>query len=487
MTVCHQQQPVILWYRADLRVSDHSALTAAAAAGSVIPLYIFDDVTDNRWAPGPARQWWLEGSLQALESDLQALGSRLILRRGQTIVSLVDLVDATGATTVFYTRRYEPHHVAEEKTIAIVLAARGVAFQGAGGTLLHEPATVTTGDSAPYRHFTKFARACQDRHPLGDPLPAPVSLTPPRDWPASEKLSDWRLRQVAPERVAGLGQHWLPGAGGAAARLEEFLRDGLTDTPAEKAQSDRVGSSMLSPHLSHGEIGPRQIWTRVQVVAGAATRTGDKAGGCFRKLLSREFACHQFYHRPELLESGFNPVLPSAPWRTDANGLAAWQQGRTGYPIVDAGMRELLQTGWISHDMRVTVAMFLIRHLLIAPEQGARWFWDTLVDADLANNSANWHWMVRSAIAAKFLPPDPVKRGRRIDPSGYYIRKWVPELADLPAEWLHAAGSDRGRPDGYPAPVVEHGFARRRAYAAINRMPGSGQTRLPPTMRTAPS
>ena len=477
MSLSSSRRPVILWYRQDLRVADHPALTAAVESGApVLPLFVLDDATPGGWRPGGASRWWLAGSLAALDGELRARGSRLILRRGRAVDALGALVAETGAGGIVFTRRYEPAHAAEERALAEAWEARGLACRRFGGGLLFEPEAVRTKAGDPFRVFTPFYRACLAAAAPRAPLAAPARIPAPVAWPDSERLEDWRLRPTAPDWAQGLRARWRPGGAGAKARLEAFLDERLAGYAHDRDRPDRDGTSSLSAHLHFGEISPRQVWHGVRHLADAG-RGEDGGGEAFlRELVWREFSTHLLAHWPDIAEQPFDPKFAAFAWREDAAALEAWQRGETGYPMVDAGMRQLWRTGWMHNRVRMVVASFLTKHLLIPWQAGARWFWDTLVDADLANNSASWQWVAGCGADAApyFRVFNPVLQGRKFDPQGAYVRHWVPELRALPDQAVHAPWQAGASVPGYPAPIVDHAAARRRALAAFDQIRQDG-------------
>ena len=463
------QPPVILWFRQDLRVVDHPALNAAVqSAAPVIPLYILDDETPGRWRPGGASRWWLEDSLAALDADLRERGSRLILRRGKATDVLRRVADETAAAGVYFTRRYEPSHAEEEAAVARDLKERGLACRRFGGSLLFEPEDLRSKAGAPFRVFTPFYRACLARDGIAAPLPAPTKIAPPPDWPASDRLEDWGLRPRSPNWAKGFSPTWRPGTAGAVARLEAFLDESLADYAEGRDRPDRKGTSGLSPHLHFGEIGPRQLWHRTNHESAVRENTEPGGRSFLRELVWREFCTHLLHHWPDMTDAPFNSSFAGFPWRENDAALEAWQKGETGYPIVDAGLRQLWATGWMHNRVRMVAASFLTKHLLIPWQEGARWFWDTLVDADLANNSAGWQWVAGCGADAApyFRIFNPVLQGRKFDPDGAYVRRWVPELEGLPASAVHAPWESDRRVSGYPEPIVDHKTARHLALAA---------------------
>lgn len=478
--------PVLLWLRQDLRLVDHRALAAAIATKRpVIPLYILDDETPGMWRPGGTSRWWLHKSLQALGEDLEGLGSRLVLRRGPALEVLMTLVDENGASGVYVSRGYEPWARKLEQEIAEHCKAKTVDFRRFAGGLLFEPEAPRTKMGAPFRVFTPFYKACLDLEPPKPPLHRPKTIDGPAVWPASDRLDDWALLPSKPDWTGGMRETWQPGEAGALACLFTFLDEAMAAYDGRRDRPDEPGTSRLSPFLHFGEISPHQCWHAVE----NRRASGDK-GRCggrsfLRQLLWREFSYHLLCHWPDLPTNAFRPEFENFPWDRNDEALKAWQQGKTGYPIVDAGMRELWQTGWMHNRVRMITASFLVKHLLIPWQEGEAWFWDTLVDADLANNAASWQWVAGSGADAApyFRVFNPILQGRKFDPEGEYVRRYLPELAKLGNEHLHApweAPADvletakvvLGRT--YPQPIVDHREARNRALTAYGEIKGSG-------------
>jgi deoxyribodipyrimidine photo-lyase len=474
------QKPAILWFRQDLRLADNPALRAAAARGRpVLPVYILDDET----IIGGAARWWLHNSLERLGRSLGKLGAPLLLKKGRAIDVLPRLADQIGAGCVLWNRCYEPHAVARDTALKAALKAQGIAAESFNAGLLFEPWEIATKSGAPYKVFTPFWKACLARGGVASPQAAPKSLTPSPKAPHGEGLDSWTLRPSDPDWAKEFGTVWTPGEAGARARLNNFLDRALEDYGAGRDRPDLEATSRLSPHLHWGEIGPRQIWQAIETrnLSDGRTRVGQAAAKFLSELGWREFSHHLLFHFPGLPEKNFNRNFDAFPWRDDARGMRAWQRGRTGYPIVDAGMRELWATGWMHNRVRMVAASFLTKHLLIDWRAGARWFWDTLVDADLANNSASWQWVAGCGADAApyFRIFNPVLQGQKFDPKGAYVRRWVPELARLPATHIHrpwmapievlrAAGIELGRT--YPNPIVDHKAARARALEAYDKV-----------------
>ncbi|WP_044560133.1 deoxyribodipyrimidine photo-lyase [Azospirillum sp. B4] len=468
--------PVIVWFRQDLRVADNPALAHAARMGRpVVPLYILDDQTAGPWAPGGASRWWLHHSLSALGGALCDLGAPLVLRHGRADVALRTLVREVGADAVVWNRCYEPHAIARDSALKADLKADGIAVDTFNAALLAEPWTVKTGSGGPYKVFTPFWRCVREGLEPGPPLPAPTRLTAPAAPPAGDRLADWALLPTRPDWAGGLRDHWTPGERDATRRLTDFLAHAVDRYPEGRDYPAQPLTSRLSPHLHFGEISPRQIWAATEGRGGIGVESFQ------RELGWREFCHHLLYHFPFLPEQPLNPRFEAFAWDGNAGHLAAWQRGRTGYPIVDAGMRELWTTGWMHNRVRMIVGSFLVKHLLLPWTAGQAWFWDTLVDADLANNAASWQWIAGCGADAApyFRVFNPVLQGEKFDARGEYVRRWVPELAGLPDRVLHqpwmadpvtlrAAGVRLGH--DYPHPIVDHKAARQRAldtFAAI--------------------
>jgi deoxyribodipyrimidine photo-lyase len=461
--------PVLLWFRNDLRLADHPALTEAAAH-RVLPVYVLEDADAGAWRAGGASRWWLHRSLDALATALAALGAPLFLARGQAETVIPALADAVGASDVCASRRYEPWARETDRRVHEALAASGRRLRLSAGHLLHEPHRLATGQGKPFSVYSPFAKALRAQVPIPPALPAPPALHGAPHPAGGVALGELRLlpRPPTPDWTAGLADQWQPGEAGGRARLDAFLASALADYA--KARDVPAGSttSRLSPHLAFGEISPRQAWE--------ASAASDK----FRsELLWREFSYHLLWHRPGMTEHPLRAAFAHFPWQSNPAFLRAWQLGRTGYPLVDAGMRQLWATGWMHNRVRMVAASFLVKHLLQPWQDGARWFWDTLVDADLANNSASWQWVAGcgSDAAPYFRIFNPVLQGEKFDPEGTYVRQWLPELAALPDSLVHRPW-DAKRALDYPTPVIDHDAARQRALDAFARLPKGAEGAL---------
>jgi deoxyribodipyrimidine photo-lyase len=484
----------IVWFRQDLRLEDNPALSAAVERGGpVLPVFVWAPEEEGAWPPGGASRWWQHHSLASLASELEALGSRLILRRGATLKVLAELIRDSRATAVFWNRRYEPHAIARDTEAKLVLRGSGVLAESFNAGLLFEPSDLAGKSGRPVQVFTAFWKRCLMSAEPPPPLAPPRRLARPVKWPSSLPLGAIELEPRI-DWAAGFRLVWRPGSSGAHARLGAFLHEAVAAYAEDRNHPASEGVSRLSPHLHFGEISPRRIWHDVEREAALTDRPGSARGAeaYLRQLVWREFASHLLFHFPHTVTRPLREEFAAFPWREDAHALRAWQRGLTGYPLVDAGMRQLWQTGWMHNRVRLVAASFLVKHLLVPWQRGAEWFWDTLVDADLANNTLGWQWTAGSGADAApyFRIFNPVVQGEKLDPEGAYVRRWLPELERLPARWVHRpwdappgilkdAGVKIGKT--YPAPIVDHGAARARALAAfarVRRMPGRGVPRL---------
>ncbi|MBP6014280.1 MAG: deoxyribodipyrimidine photo-lyase [Alphaproteobacteria bacterium] len=461
--------PVIHWFRQDLRLADNLALHAAAGQGALIPVFILDDETPGKWKPGAASRWWLHKSLEALEASLAKRGSRLILRRGNAHKIIPALLRETGATAIHWNRQYEPWAIARDTALKETLKSQNVKAESFNAALLKEPWQVKTGADGPFKVFTPFWRAASATIDETAPLPAPKKFASPLEWPRSDTLASWKLLPTKPNWARGFEPLWAPGEAGARKRLETFIDRALAHYAGGRDRPDQQNTSRLSPHLHFGEIGPRQVWHALQIA-----RQDRKAGVNVDKFLSeigwREFSNHLLYHVPTLPEQNFRPAFDRFPWERNDRAFKAWTKGQTGYPIVDAGMRELWTTGTMHNRVRMVAASFLIKHLLIDWRRGADWFWDTLLDADLANNSASWQWVAGSGADAApyFRIFNPVLQGEKFDPDGAYVRQWNPELTHCDPRLIHRPWEATNATSlDYPPPIVDHGAARAKALAAF--------------------
>ena len=473
----------ILWFRADLRLADNPALLAAVSRGGpVAPVFIWSPDEEGDWRPGAASNWWLHQSLSALARDLEAKGSRLVIRRGPTGEALTRLVKETNARAVFWNRRYEPDVRERDEELASMLGSEGVEVATFNAALLAEPGEIETKQGKPFRVFTPFWKACLNHEAPDEPLEAPRRIRRLEKRVDSLLVESLELEPKI-DWAAGIRAAWTPGESGAWDRLTAFLDGAIGEYDEERDRPDHDGTSRLSPHLHFGEISPRQVWHAVQSGAGVGRtgRTERSSEAFLRQLYWREFAYHLLYHEPQTTDRPLRPEFAGFPWASDKKALRAWQRGRTGFPYIDAGMRQLWTTGWMHNRVRMAVASFLVKDLLLPWQEGAKWFWDTLVDADLANNTLGWQWTAGCGADAApyFRVFNPMTQGERFDPDGAYVREWVPEVAALPGKYVHRpweapkdvleeAGIVLG--ETYPQPMVDHRQARQAALAAFETL-----------------
>jgi deoxyribodipyrimidine photo-lyase len=478
--------PLLVWFRQDLRIGDNPAVSAAldrarADGHPVVGFYCLDETNQSSRAFGGASRWWLHQSLTRLTDALAAYNIPLILRQGSAEVLIPELVRETGARHLYWNRQYEAPAIARDTALKTALTAEGVTVESRNGLLLVEPWEVKTGQGTPFQVFSAFWRAARPIAAVQAPLPVPPPLRllapPPL---ATDTLDSWGLLPTAPDWAGGLRDHWTPGPAGAFDRLDRFLQNALAAYADARDRPDVNGTSALSPHLRFGEISPRQIWAALdQACAGDMGARGPESFS--RELGWREFSYHLLFHQPQIASKPLRSQFEAFPWQPDAIALRAWQRGQTGYPIIDAGMRQLWHTGWMHNRVRMLVGSFLVKHLLQPWQAGEEWFWDTLVDADPASNPASWQWVAGCGADAApyFRIFNPLLQGEKFDPDGTYVRRWVPELALLPDAFIHkpweapalvlrAAGIRLG--ETYPAPLVDLSYGRDRALAALKSL-----------------
>lgn len=450
--------PVIFLLRRELRLADNPALVAAVASGRpVLPVFVLDDASPGEWQAGGASRWWLHRSLQSLAGDLVACGAKLVLRRGPIDIEIPQLAAEIGASAVHAGMPTEPWARDTYRRLRAALDVKLIVHET---SLLFHPDRIITQAGTPYGVFTPFSRACLAQFPLAPPLPAPAWIAG-HSVVRSDDLEDWDLRPTSPDWSQGLQAAWTPGEAGAMTRLIAFLTQGVADYAAKRDVPAVDGTSRLSPHLAWGEISPRQILHAV----------GDHPARAkfVTEVLWREFAANLLWHHPDLPAEPLRTEFTAMPWRDDKRALRAWQRGHTGIPLVDAGMRQLWQTGWMHNRVRMVVASFLVKHLLIPWQVGQAWFWDTLVDADLAQNAASWQWVAGCGADAApyFRIFNPALQGARFDPDGAYVRRFVPELANVPDRFVHTPWLAPHPPRNYPAPIIDLAAGRDRALAAF--------------------
>jgi deoxyribodipyrimidine photo-lyase len=440
--------PSILWFRQDLRLSDNSALNAAAAEGPVVAVYVFDEHA------GAAQHWWLHHSLTALSNSLAEHGVPLILRRGDVVVELKALMAETGATHIHAMRAYEPWWKAAD-------AALGDALTLHHGNYLVHPPTVLTGSGGRYKIFTPYWRAILGRMPPPLPLKAPETIKGVAA--KSDRLADWGLLPTKPDWSTGFNI-WTPGEAGAKAALKLWL-DHVDDYDRARNMPSEAGVSRLSPHLHFGEISPATVWHHV------AKRVGEKGEPYLREIGWRDYAANTIDQFPDYGTANARVDFDHLPWRDAEADFVAWTKGQTGYPIVDAGMRELWATGWMHNRVRMITASFLIKHLLIDWRRGEAWFRETLLDYDAASNAVNWQWTAGTGVDSNMFVRimAPLTQSEKFD-AGAYIRKWVPELARLNDPHIHDPDEFGTRPRDYPAKIIGHREGRERALSAYAAM-----------------
>ncbi|NYI18654.1 deoxyribodipyrimidine photo-lyase [Xanthomonas arboricola] len=468
----------IVWFRRDLRLEDNPALRAALDAGhQPIPLYIDAPHEEGEWTPGAASRSWRHHSLAALEASLRALGSGLVVRTGSSEQMLGEVIAQTGAVAVYWNRKYEPATQSRDAQIKRNLRERGIEVQSCNASLLFEPWQLSTQQGGPYKVFTPFWRNALTQLQLPAAVAAPRSLPPLPATLPSVALESLALRPDV-KWDTGFWEHWQPGEAGAHEMLEIFIDGALNGYRDNRDRPDRVGTSQLSPHLHFGEIAPWRIAGTLEAHRNA--RNGAEIDGYIRQLGWRDFAYHLLHHFPDITNRNLNPRFEGFAWaKADPVVLQAWQRGRTGIPIVDAGMRQLWHTGWMHNRVRMIVASLLCKHLRVHWVEGARWFWDTLVDADLANNTMGWQWVAGTGADAApyFRVFNPVTQAEKFDPQAAYITRWVPELGKLAvkerfAPWLHPLSLARLAPEYPRSPIIGLAEGRDAALAAYAKTRG---------------
>ncbi|MGE4660116.1 MAG: deoxyribodipyrimidine photo-lyase, partial [Arenicellales bacterium] len=472
------KKPVIVWLRQDQRLSDHPALAAAVASRrTVLPCYVLDTCNAHPWRPGSASRWWLHHSLTELGQRIREMGGDLMLKRGDPVGIITQLALETEAAAVYWSSAVEPYCRRDEMALASALEAHEIGSEGFAGNLLFAPEMVRNQSGAPFRVFTPFWKHClanrsQMRTPTGT-----VSPQFTHDLPRGDDLNDWGLLPTRPDWAGGLAQTWQPGETAGQALLRDFAAKASRYSTHRNFPADDA-TSRLSPYLHFGNVSAAQAYA---AVATSGQKVSQGAAAFQREIGWREFNAHLLVHFPELPEKPFRSEFADFPWRDKPELLAAWQTGRTGFPIVDAGMRQLWHTGWMHNRVRMVAASVLVKHLLIHWRHGETWFWDTLVDADLANNAAGWQWVAGCGADAApyFRIFNPVLQGQKFDADGRYVRQWAPELAKLadrylhtpwlaPAEVLADAGVKLG--DNYPKPLIEPDVGRKQALAALETL-----------------
>jgi deoxyribodipyrimidine photo-lyase len=450
----------IVWHYRDLRIEDNPALNAASS-GKVLPLYIHSPKEEGRWSSGAASNWWLHHSLQDLSKQYKELGSRLIIRTGSAAEILEQLASEISIDAVYWNHRYEPELRRRDRRIVSKLEAKGTSVHRFEGNYLVTPSEILNKTGKPYSVFTPFSKTVMELRLWRDPLPLPKINGLPRV--NSERIESLDL---LPKRnwADSFQEKWSPGRNGATKNLQAFKK-AVDAYEGQRNMPSVAGTSRLSPHLHFGEVSPHEVWKAIE------HQSKDRLP-FLRQLIWREFGNYFLYHSPTATDFSWKRKFDNFPWEKSQEALLAWQKGMTGYPIVDAGMRELWQTGWMHNRVRMIVGSFLVKDLFIHWVEGARWFWDTLVDANLANNSLGWQWISGSGpdAAPYFRIFNPVLQGKKFDPEGVYIRRWIPELAHISKKWIHCPWEAPEKAPDYPNPIVDHSDARNKALSAYQKI-----------------
>lgn len=470
----------IVLFSNTLRLADNAALSVAVSGGGpVVPVYVFDEQSPKARPLGAASKWWLLQSLRALRDDLRACGSNLVVRSGNTTDCITELAVKIGAARVFVTRGYTPAAAATEQSLHETLAAMNIECRRFGGHLLLEPEVVRTKTGNPYTVFTPFWRTACELIDDTAPLPAPDGIPAPTAWPQSDAIGSLGLEPKPGYWAEPIAAHWQPGEVAARSRLMEFLSGSVQTYKQARDFPATDATSSLSPHLAFGEISPRTLWYEAKKHITADDTIASGGMHFLRELGWREFSTHLLFNFPDMQTQPMRKQFNKFPWgEGESEQMRAWQKGQTGFPIVDAGMRQLWQLGWMHNRVRMIVASFLVKDLLWHWREGEAWFWDTLVDADFANNIASWQWVAGCGADASpyFRIFNPTTQGEKFDKAGNYVRRFVPELANMPDKYIHCpsaapeevlktAGIKLG--ETYPAPIIDRQKARAEALAAL--------------------
>ena len=468
----------IVWFRKDLRLSDNPALFEACQQGEILPIYILED-DDSNWSLGEAQKWWLYNSLKKLGSDLYKYKSKLILRKGNALSIISQLVKDTKSDAIFWNRCYEPSSIQRDARIKKYLKDSEIEVKSFGANLLFEPWEVKNKSGNYFKVFTPFWKSCNLNYSPRSLYNSPV-IKPIDSGFETDDIESWELISTNPGRTEKFNEYWVPGENSAQNLLSEFMEYNIEKYTTNRDIPSVNGTSRLSPYLHFGEISPHQIWYKIKDYHNMHV-FGNSVDKYLSEIGWREFSYHLLYHYHDLPSEEFNLKFQNFPWKFDGDNLNRWQKGLTGYPIVDAGMRELWSTGWMHNRVRMIVASFLIKHLLIPWQEGAKWFLDTLLDADLANNSAGWQWVAGCGADASpyFRIFNPITQGMKFDAAGEYIRKWIPELAALSNKYIHKpweASKEELKSSSielgitYPKPIIDHTYARNRALELYSKL-----------------
>ena len=474
--------PVIVWIRRDLRLSDNAALfRAAQKSNSVIPVFIWAPEEEGKWSMGEAQQWWLHHSLESFSGSLVKNGITLIIRRGKSSTVLADIAQETDAQAIYWNKAYEPAEKARDHQVVEALHEIGIETSQWEGQLLHDPDTISTGSGTPYKVFTPFWRKIASHLVISTPLGTPEIPTMPARYRSLRSLHIDELDLLPKLNWASeFPDHWTPGEDSALRRLRRFLNGSIDAYDTKRDIPSIDGTSLLSPHLHFGEISPHTVWDEI-THGSLEARSDDLKAPFLRQLIWREFSYHLIHHFPHTSEQNLRSRFDQFQWSKDQVKLKSWQKGETGYPIVDAGMRQLWRTGWMHNRVRMIVASFLTKHLLTHWLEGAKWFWDTLVDANLPNNTMGWQWAAGSGADAQpfFRIFNPMNQGKKFDPKGEYVRRWIPELMDVPNSYIHEPwlmdsqkqlNANIRLGTHYPLPIVDHKEAREFALSVYKNI-----------------
>ena len=474
-------RPIIVWFRNDLRLQDNEALSfAGSTSRPIIPLYINETLTESSRDFGAASNWWRHHSLERLSEAIAQIGGRLILASGHPLSVITELCETHNVGTVVWNRRYVPALCEDDRTIKEALTGDGITVNSFPGNVLIEPWKIKTGQGNPFKVFSPFWRTLQKNYVSQSHFAHPEQIQTPAEIP-SECLNDWALRPATPDWSTGFKSEWSPGESGAWFKLERFLSEGANSYETCRDIPSLSSTSQLSPHFQFGEISVHDVWRQVHAALNSGQINLPSAQKFLSEIAWRDFSYHLLFHNPGFDSENFKSSFATFPWSGHSKGFERWKKGQTGYPIVDAGMRQLWRTGWMHNRVRMIVASFLTKHLLVHWKKGESWFWDTLVDADPASNPASWQWVAGTgADAAPFFRIfNPVIQGEKFDPDGLYVRKWVPELSQVPNRFIHQpwsapekvlAAANVTLGSTYPKPIVEHAEARKKALSAYETL-----------------
>lgn len=477
-------RPALLWFRTDLRLHDNPALVYAAEGGRpVVAVYVLDEESSGVRPLGGASNWWLAQSLRALATTLEQHGIPLVLRRGPAADVIPALAEGLDCESVVMNSRTGNAVGRIDEAVAARLQEAGREVKRFNGHLLYKPGVPATAAGGFPKTFSAFHRAARRAPEPRRPLSLPPTLRGPQRVPDSEQLDEWGLEPSRPDWAGGLRETWHCGEDAARTRLAAFIGHGLKGYAAGRDVPAQDNVSRLSPHLAFGELSPNQVLYAIRHAAESGDVPASDADKFEAELHWREFSYHLLEAEPDIGTRNIQQPFDDFPWRDGTEDIVRWQKGLTGYPLVDAGLRQLWTTGWMHNRVRMVVASFLTKHLLIDWRQGEAWFWDTLVDADPANNAASWQWVAGTGMDAApyFRVFNPILQGERFDPDGSYVRRFVPELARLPNSLIHKpwtadaatlAGAGIRLGATYPRPMVDHDAARERALAAFQRIKG---------------